>query len=271
MLSVWDGCEQVFHPLAHFKERKMPSFPRILRFLCRAGATLSTTVTIGGAGVVTLASLAAGPAYAYCDGMRIAPVEQKDSLSQATIVQRVVLYEESSNDPVGKQFPGTVMWRTEIASPGPGYAPDIVVRADIDIPERRTTVKWLFRRNVDKTLPASHTVEIIFTPADFRHGGISTIAGLLMNQAAETRGVPLKGVSVKVTTGVFLIGLSSVESDLQSNVQFLKERAWFDIPIVYNDGRCAILAIEKGSSGERAFGDAFAKWQSDNTTGPGSE
>ena len=124
---------------------------------------------------------------------------------------------------------------------------------------------------MDKTLQASHTVEIIVAPADILYGGIATIPALLMKQAARMRGVPLKGVSIKVTNGSFIIGLSPVESDIQSNVQLLKEWAWFDIPIVYNDGRCAILAIEKGSSGERAFGDAFAKWQSDNTTGPGSE
>jgi hypothetical protein len=57
-----------------------------------------------------------------------------------------------------------------------------------------------------------------------------------------------------------LIGLSSVESDLQRNVQLLKERTWFDIPIVYTDGRRAILAVEKGSPGETAFAEAFNAW-----------
>jgi hypothetical protein len=32
------------------------------------------------------------------------------------------------------------------------------------------------------------------------------------------------------------------------------------VPIVYNNGRRAILAIEKGTPGERAFADAFATW-----------
>ena len=34
---------------------------------------------------------------------------------------------------------------------------------------------------------------------------------------------------------------------MQRNIQLLKERGWFDIPIVYNNGRRAILSIEKGS------------------------
>jgi hypothetical protein len=37
----------------------------------------------------------------------------------------------------------------------------------------------------------------------------------------------------------------------------LKERGWFDIPVVYNNNRRAILAMEKGTPGERAFADAF--------------
>ena len=33
---------------------------------------------------------------------------------------------------------------------------------------------WSLRRNTDKALPASHTVEIMFTlPPDFPNGGIS--------------------------------------------------------------------------------------------------
>jgi hypothetical protein len=47
----------------------MSRFPRISRLLCVAG-TLSTAATIGLTGIVTLAPIAIGPAYAYCDGMR---------------------------------------------------------------------------------------------------------------------------------------------------------------------------------------------------------
>jgi hypothetical protein len=47
---------------------------------------------------------------------------------------------------------------------------------------------------------------------------------------------------------------------MQRNIQHLKERSWFDIPAVYSDGRRAIIAIEKGIGGERAFSEAFATW-----------
>jgi hypothetical protein len=76
----------------------------------------------------------------------------------------------------------------------------------------------------------------------------------------QARGTPLAGLAVKVTDGFFLVGLSNVESDRVRNIQLLKERPWFDIPLVYTNQRRGIIAIEKGAPGERAFTDAFAAW-----------
>ncbi len=178
------------------------------------------------------------------------------------VAQRVVLYEEDPNDPQGKRYVGSAIWRTETVSPGAGLAPELAVRADVEIPERRMTVTWSLRRNTDKSLPASHTIEIMFKlPPDFPDGGIANIPGILMKQSEQARGTPLAGLAVKVTNGYFLIGLSAVETDVQRNVQLLKERPWFDIPIVYANGGRAILAMEKGPPGDRAFAEAFAAWE----------
>ena len=38
-----------------------------------------------------------------------------------------------------------------------------------------------------------------------------------------------------------------MDADRARNIQLLKEQAWFDIPMVYNDGRRTIIAIEKGT------------------------
>jgi hypothetical protein len=177
------------------------------------------------------------------------------------VAQRVVLYEEDPAEPQGKRFVGSAIWRTETVSPGPGRSPELAVRADIEIPERKISMTWSLRRNTDQSLPASHTVEIMFKlPADFSSGSISNVPGILMKQTEQTRGVPLAGLAVKVTNGFFLIGLSSVDTDRERNVQLLKERAWFDIPVVYTNNRRAILALEKGTPGERAFADAFKAW-----------
>jgi len=179
----------------------------------------------------------------------------------AAVAQKVVLYDEDPNDPQGKRYVGSALWRTETVSPGPGLAPELAVRADIEIPERKLRMTWSLRRNTDKALPASHTIEIMFTlPADFPEGGIGNVPGVLMKQNEQARGVPLAGLAVKVTNGYFLIGLSAVEADLQRNIQLLKERDWFDIPVVYASGKRAILAMEKGTPGARAFEEAFRVW-----------
>jgi hypothetical protein len=179
----------------------------------------------------------------------------------ADVAQKVVLYEEEPNNPQGKRYVGSAIWRTETVSPGPGLAPELAIRADIEIPERRLRMTWSLRRNTDKALPASHTIEIMFTlAADFSEGGVQNVPGVLMKQNEGTRGVPLAGLAVKVTNGFFLIGLSAVDVDMQRNIALLKERPWFDIPVVYNTNKRAIVAVEKGTPGERAFEEAFRAW-----------
>ncbi|UGV25483.1 hypothetical protein E0H22_07155 [Rhodopseudomonas boonkerdii] len=179
----------------------------------------------------------------------------------APVAQRVVLYDEDPSEPKGKQFVGTVVWRTEQIKGSGGRPGDVAVRADIDIPERKFKMTMSFRRNNDSTLPASHTAELTFVlPQDFNGGGIANVPGILMKSNEQARGTPLAGLAVKVTDGFFLVGLSNVESDRVRNLQLLKERSWFDIPLVYTNQRRAIIAIEKGSPGERAFNDAFAAW-----------
>ena len=196
---------------------------------------------------------------------RIEPGSQSTPLTPQTaaaVAQKVVLYEEDPADPNGRRFVGSAIWRTETVTPGPGQPPELAIRADVEVPERKLAMTWSLRRNTDKALPASHTVEIMFKlPTDFPSGGISNVPGILMKAAEQTRGVPLAGLAVKVTSGFFLIGLSSADADKERNVALLKERAWLDIPVVYNNNRRAILALEKGTPGERVFAEAFKIWK----------
>jgi hypothetical protein len=195
-------------------------------------------------------------------GSQAAPALAGTSISAPAPAQKVVLYEEDPSDPNGKRFVGSAIWRTETVTAGPGQSPELAVRADVEVPERKLAMTWSLRRNTDKGLPASHTVEILFKlPADFPAGEISNVPGILMKAAEQTRGVPLSGLAVKVTNGYFLIGLSSVEADKERNLQLLKDRAWFDIPVVYSNNRRAILALEKGTPGERVFAEAFKVWK----------
>jgi len=189
-------------------------------------------------------------------------VGQPSSSDQvAPVAQRVVLYDEDPSDPKGKQYVGSVVWRTEQIKASGNQKADIAVRADIEIPDRKFKMTMSFRRNTDTSLPASHTAELTFIlPQDFAGGGVGNVPGILMKSNEQARGTPLAGLAVKVTDGFFLVGLSNVDADRQRNVQLLKERSWFDVPLVYTNQRRAIIAIEKGAPGERAFNDAFAVW-----------
>ena len=189
-------------------------------------------------------------------------VGQPSSSDQvAPVAQRVVLYDEDPSDPKGKQYVGSVIWRTEQIKASGSQKGDIAVRADIEIPDRKFKMTMSFRRNTDTSLPASHTAELTFIlPPDFAGGGVSNVPGILMKSNEQARGTPLAGLAVKVTDGFFLVGLSNVDADRSRNLQLLKERSWFDVPLVYVNQRRAIIAIEKGAPGERAFNEAFAAW-----------
>jgi len=136
-------------------------------------------------------------------------VGQPSSSDQvAPVAQRVVLYDEDPSDPKGKQYVGSVIWRTEQIKASGNQKADIGVRADIEIPDRKFKMTMSFRHNTDTSMPASHTAELTFNlPADFSGGGVSNVPGILMKSNEQARGTPLAGVAVKVTDGFFLVGL----------------------------------------------------------------
>jgi hypothetical protein len=168
------------------------------------------------------------------------------------------LYEEDSNNPNGRRYPGSATWRNEMVSPGPGLAPELAVRADIKIPQRRMTVTLSLRHNTDNAIPGVYAIEIIFdVPVDFPGGGIANVPGILMKEAEQSLGSPLPETPVRMANGSFRIGLARGDVDLQ----LLKNTPWFDIPIFYANGNRAIITMAKGPSGDRAFADAFTVWQ----------
>jgi len=82
-----------------------------------------------------------------------------------------MLHEEAPGDANGRQQVGSVVWKTETIRPEDGQAPEVAVRADVDIPDRGLRSTMLMRRNADKAVPASHVIDLKFdlpsgTPAD---------------------------------------------------------------------------------------------------------
>jgi hypothetical protein len=179
----------------------------------------------------------------------------------APVAQMAVLYEEDPNDPMGKRLAGSAIWQAESISPEPGQPPELAIRVDVEIPERNLAMTMSIRRNQDPSLPASHTFDIMFkAPSDSVFSDVANVPGILMKPSEQSRGVPLRGLTVRVTTGVFMAGLSSVNADKERNISLLKEHSWFDIPLVFRNNRRAIIALEKGRPGERVFAETFAAW-----------
>jgi hypothetical protein len=177
------------------------------------------------------------------------------------VAQPAVLYEEDPSDPNGKQYSGTVTWQADSTSSKGGLAPEIVVKADLEIPQRQMSLAMLFRRNTDQTVSATHVFELRFNvPTDPPHGEISKVQGLALKPSEKVRGTLLAGQALKVTPGDFLVTLSPIQTDMQRNLKLLKEDSWFDIMFLYSNGNRAILAIEKGTAGEQAFAQAFGQW-----------
>jgi hypothetical protein len=177
------------------------------------------------------------------------------STSQAAVAP-AILYDI---EPTGqrKRYDGSVSWRTETTAADPKVA----IKADVQIPERHISLALLLRRNVDASFPASHVVELKFSPlSDMSYGEISSVPGLAMKPDDEANGVRLTVQGATISPGFFLLALSDVQADVDANLKLLKEQSWLMIPMVYSNGNRGTLNFCKGPSGQRAFNEAFVAW-----------
>jgi hypothetical protein len=192
-----------------------------------------------------------------------APQQAAPRQEAVSVAQRSVFYEE---DPTNPQIPkaqvGRVVWRLEDVNPGQGQSLEKAVSANIEVPDAGLSMKLLLRRNLDASLPASHTVELTFTTRAGESGRVIRDIGLLQFKNEEAaRGTPVAGLPVPVRENLFLIGLSNLPGDVERNTELFVRRAWIDLPVRMASGQRAILSFEKGTSGEQILNSAFSQWQ----------
>ena len=126
------------------------------------------------------------------------------------------------------------------------------------------------KRNVDKTIPASHTIELIFiTPENFDGGGIESILRFALKDTEESAGSALLGIPVKITDGYFLVALSDTKAEVETNLGLLKREQWIDVPLIYKTGRRALFTMEKGVPGDKVFDEAVKAWQTASAASAG--
>jgi hypothetical protein len=167
------------------------------------------------------------------------------------------------NDDTGRndEHVGTVTWRVEPANAVGAQTED--VRADIEIPDRKFRMTMVVRRNTDASAPPSILVfEMRFRIEPDFGEHVGNVSGVLLKSDEQTRPTPLSGLSFKSGDEEFTFRMADFAglNDRGRNVQLLRQRPRFEVGLVFTDQHRAIIAIEKGEPGQRAFDKAFAAW-----------
>lgn len=188
------------------------------------------------------------------------PAEQAQPAGVA-VGQKAIFYEERTNSVAGSAEPGSIVWSVVQESPGADLPPEPAIRAEATIPGKDVQLRMTIRRNADKTLPASHIIEMIFlTPPNFDGGGVANVLRVALKGSEQDPGTPLAGIPAKISNGFFLIALSDTPADAAANTRLLRERSWLDVPLVYDSGRRALITMEKGIPGDKVFQDVLKAW-----------
>jgi hypothetical protein len=203
-----------------------------------------------------LAVLTTIPAKAgACDNQAVSSSSKDQQLSTAVLINEV------QTNPHGERHAGSVCWSLDLIKAA-GQPDKVVVHADIDIPDLAMKVAMDFSQNTDRPAAASHFVAMTFEqPPDVAGGEVANVPGMMLKHSEQARGTPFAALAIKTAKGSFLVGLSNRDDERRRNLQLLKERSWFDIPMVYASKRRGILAVEKGSRGEQVFREAMAHWE----------
>lgn len=180
------------------------------------------------------------------------------------VAQRAELIEEASGAENAQPATtaGRVTWRLDTVNGDQGQPLQNAVVATVTIPDAGLTLVMTIQRNLDSTLPASHTVNLAFSQSG--NGAARTVQDVGLLQAKDeqnARGSPVSGLPVRVRDNLFLIGLSSLPNDVERNTDLLLHRNWFDLALRYTSGRRAVLTFEKGSAGAQVMQNAFDAWQ----------
>ena len=154
---------------------------------------------------------------------------------------------------------GSTVWST--IPPAPGQPATIAVKADADIPDLKMRATMTLRKNADPTLQATHTIDLKFSFADGAPiTGFKDVGLPQMRKLDSTASETLTSVKVKISDVYFLIALNS-QQDVARNLDLMQTRAWFDFPLLLNDGRIAKIVFQKSPEGEAMLAKAFESWK----------
>jgi hypothetical protein len=118
------------------------------------------------------------------------------------------------------------------------------------------------RKNIDASLPATHTIDLRLSFADGAEiKGFKDMGLPQMRRDDTPTGDQLAGVRVKINDAYFLVGLTRSDMDTPRNIDLLTARNWFDFPLVFPDDHVAKLTFEKGATGQSVIAQAMEAWK----------
>ncbi len=191
------------------------------------------------------------------------PPQQAAQQPGAIAAQRAaMLVQAAANDQQNVDtHVGSAAWRIE-ESRRPGGAGLPALRADIDLPSVGLRLMILIEKNNDATLRASHMLTFRFLPQEgSRLPPVAEIGSPQMRNENTPAVDPLAGATAKITDQIYIVALTADPNLATRNLELIRSRGWFDLPVRLSDGRIAKITLEKGQLGERLLTQALDAWQ----------
>jgi hypothetical protein len=178
------------------------------------------------------------------------------------VAHRLILIEQTGPEPQDVSArQGAIIWRVDSADTGQGRPLQTVIRGSIEVPEVMLRGEIRLRRNLDPSFPASHTLEIAFTPLPGNTtGAVQGVSKLELRQFDNQPGTPLDSLGVPVGENLFLFGLNNAEAARQRNMDMLLNRDWFYFEVRFANDKLGAFLFEKGATGKQVFEEAIRRW-----------
>jgi hypothetical protein len=254
-------------PAAHVTPAKVaPGEEKFTQRLTEDGKEVETGPAAAAPGVGEGGSVAQVTTPAAAKPAAAVPAAPADPAAPAVpssvpVGQKAVFYEEKTGTAEGTVDTGAVVWSMVQDSPGADQPAEAAIRGEVNIPDKGIQLKLTIKRNGDKTLPASHIIELAFTvPDGFDGGSIDGVQRVTFKDTEQAPGNPLVGVPANFGDGFFLIALTDEKSAVENNLALMSRQSWIDIPLTYKSGRRALISIEKGIPGDKVFQEVFKAW-----------
>ncbi len=162
--------------------------------------------------------------------------------------------EPTAESPISERHDGTIEWEWIAEEGAVGY-----ISASIAIPDQGLTISLRFERSADPQY--SHEISALVTQAArFQDDPIEVVDNLAIKTSEEGIGAAFEG-DVVATPDLFLLALP--ENNQILNTNRIMQSPWFDLSIVYESGRRAIVAFNKGTDGDVIFAAAAEAWENE--------